>query len=276
MYETTTETVPCEPLATMGMSSSIDKLAASLAKAQSEMAKAHKDKKNPFFKSTYADLAACWDACRDPLSKNGLAVVQVPAATDAGVMLTTILMHSSGQWVSGTLPVNPVKDDPQGMGSALTYARRYGLCALVGISPADDDGNAASGRDKDTGKPQGKPQGKRPPSRPKGETKPPAADNTAQPPPAAKPVDIPKLLAEAATCKALSAVVAAHMTDANKPLCAARMVEVGRAALAASTGIAGVAKVGAYLAGLEYLSAEQLAKLGKAQGTREKELEPAT
>jgi hypothetical protein len=122
-------------------------LAEALAKAQGEIQAAKRDQENPFFHSRYADLAAVWEACRQPLAKNGLAIVQLPGKRDGHLFIDTILMHSSGQWISSRLFMTPVKDDPQGVGSAITYARRYGLQAMVGIAPDDDDGNAASGRD---------------------------------------------------------------------------------------------------------------------------------
>ncbi len=130
----------------MQTSDSINELAGALAKAQGEITGALKDSANPFFKSKYADLASCWDACRGPLAKNGLSVFQVPEMTDLGLTLVTTLAHSSGQWVRGSLPVHPKDDTPQAMGSALTYARRYALTAVVGIAQVDDDGNAASAR----------------------------------------------------------------------------------------------------------------------------------
>jgi hypothetical protein len=128
----------------------IGKLAEALSKAQGAMEGASKSAENPFFKSKYADLASVWDACRGPLSANGLAVIQVPAAPTAPgrVAIDTILAHASGEWISGVLELTPVKSDPQSVGSAITYARRYGLQAIVGIAPEDDDGNAASGTDK--------------------------------------------------------------------------------------------------------------------------------
>ena len=126
-------------------SENIADLAKALAAAQSEIKSAVKDSENPFFKSTYADLASVWAACRDALTKNGIAIVQAPGFEGDTVYLETVLMHASGQWIDGRLPVRPVKNDPQGMGSAITYARRYGLAAMVGVAPDDDDdGNAAS------------------------------------------------------------------------------------------------------------------------------------
>jgi hypothetical protein len=131
-------------------SRTIGKLAEALAKVQKDVEKAHKSAENPFFKSKYADLAACWDACREPLAKNDFAVIQ----TMQGEALRTVLAHKSGEWIAGTTPLLMNKRDMQQLGSAVTYARRYGLCAIVGISPADDDGNAAVGKKPKADKPK--------------------------------------------------------------------------------------------------------------------------
>jgi hypothetical protein len=129
----------------MEQSEQIDKLATALAKAQSEVEGAKKDSANPHFKSKYADLASVWLACREALTKNGLAIIQGPGRTENGVMsMTTQLVHASGQWVRETMSIPLQKQDAQGYGSATTYARRYALAAFVGVSPEDDDGNAAS------------------------------------------------------------------------------------------------------------------------------------
>ena len=131
----------------MNQSEQINELAVALAKAQSQIEGAKRDKKNPHFKSDYADLSSVWDACRDALTSNGLSVAQsTESSGDGGYGVTTMLLHVSGQWLTGTLYLRPTKDDPQGAGSALTYARRYGLAAMVGVAPADDDGNAASAK----------------------------------------------------------------------------------------------------------------------------------
>lgn len=122
-------------------------LARALAKAQGAMAKASKDRVNPHFKSRYADLASVWDACREPLSANGLAVVQLVAAADkASVTVETRLLHEGGESVSSSLTMPVAQATAQGVGSAITYARRYALAALVGVAPDDDDddGNEAS------------------------------------------------------------------------------------------------------------------------------------
>ena len=127
-------------------SETLGKLSEALAKAQGAIEGAKKERNNPFFHARYAALSSVWDACREPLSKNGLSVIQLPGNTGEGLFVDSILLHSSGEWISSRLHMNPVKDDPQGVGSAITYARRYGLQALVGIAPMDDDGEAAMGR----------------------------------------------------------------------------------------------------------------------------------
>jgi len=126
-------------------SDSIAKLAGSLAKAQGAMRAALKDSVNPHFRSRYADLAGVWDACREPLASNGLAVIQTPGEIgDKTIELTTILAHESGEWIQSTFTIPVSKPDAQGVGSAVTYARRYALAAMVGIVQDDDDGNAAT------------------------------------------------------------------------------------------------------------------------------------
>jgi hypothetical protein len=133
-------------------SDEINELIAALSKAQGEMNGASKDSNNPFFKSKYADLASVWNACREPLSKYGLAIVQAINDIDGSSYLITTLAHSSGQYMRSMLPlkfdanksaerVNPL----QQLGSCITYLRRYALAAIVGIAPDDDDdGNSAT------------------------------------------------------------------------------------------------------------------------------------
>jgi len=128
----------------MRASEHLNELAGALSKAQAMLRGAVKDSTNPHFKSRYADLASCWDACREALAANGLSVVQLPEGSGNVVEMTTRLMHASGQWIECSGCFTASKADPQGMGSCITYARRYQLCAVVGISPEDDDGNAAS------------------------------------------------------------------------------------------------------------------------------------
>lgn len=129
-------------------SENINELASALAKAQGEMEPASKSIENTFFKSKYADLAAIVAAARVPLSKHGLAVIQTTDYDGEQISLETMLVHSSGQWKSSRYPVRPVKNDPQGVVSAITYARRTSYAAMVGVvsEDEDDDGEAASGR----------------------------------------------------------------------------------------------------------------------------------
>lgn len=102
-------------------------------------------KDNPFFNSKYAGLSDILEAIKKPLTDNGLAVTQVTEVMAERLILETVLMHTSGEWISCTYPIEPVQKTPQGMGSALTYARRYSLSALLGVaSEEDDDGNEAS------------------------------------------------------------------------------------------------------------------------------------
>lgn len=126
-------------------SENINELATALSKAQSEISPAIKDSNNPFFKSKYADLSSIWNACREPLTKNGLSILQTMDIKEGAQVLVTTLAHSSGQWVRSYLPILNEKNNAQGLGSAITYNRRYALSAIVGIiCDEDDDGNAAS------------------------------------------------------------------------------------------------------------------------------------
>lgn len=120
-------------------------LSAALSKAQGQIEGAAKDTANPFFKSKYADLASVWATCREPLSKNGLSIWQHITHSGGSAYLVTTILHASGERLDDDgVPLMLAKQDMQGLGSALTYARRYGLMAAVGIAPEDDDGNAAS------------------------------------------------------------------------------------------------------------------------------------
>lgn len=131
----------------MNRSEQINELAAALAKAQAEMRFASKANVNPHFKSKYADLASVIEAIRDPLSRNGLSHTQLCREGENGaVTVDTMLMHASGQFIASTMTMRPQKNDPQGVGSALTYARRYALQGICGLASDDDDGNAASGQ----------------------------------------------------------------------------------------------------------------------------------
>jgi hypothetical protein len=126
----------------MNQSESIKELAEALAKAQGQIEGAKKDTKGHNYK--YADLASVWEVCREPLSQNGLSVAQFPEGGPDQVTVVTRLFHSSGQWLESSLTLRPTKPDAQGIGSAITYARRYSLMAVAGIAPEDDDGQEAS------------------------------------------------------------------------------------------------------------------------------------
>lgn len=143
----------------MNQSAEINELAAALAKAQAAVQPAAKDGKNLHFRSAYSTLSSVWDACREPLTSNGIAVVQLPVDGDPErCTVQTTLMHSSGQWVSSTASVRVAKNDPQGYGSALTYLKRYMLASAVGVAPGDDDDGHAASRPPPQAKPQAKPQ----------------------------------------------------------------------------------------------------------------------
>ena len=129
----------------MNHSESIVKLACAMSKAQGAIKGAKKDSVNPHFKATYADLESTWEACREPLSKNGLSVIQFPYSRDGKIGIETMLLHDSGEWIRGEIDVKMTSDtNPQIAGSIVTYLRRYSLQGAVGIAPADDDANAAS------------------------------------------------------------------------------------------------------------------------------------
>jgi hypothetical protein len=120
-------------------------IATALVKAQKAFGPALKSSTNPHFKSRYADLAACVEAVMDGLNDNGIALIQQCSESDNGVIVETVFIHESGETLNcGKLHVPATKHDPQGYGSALTYARRYSLMSACGIAPEDDDGNAAS------------------------------------------------------------------------------------------------------------------------------------
>lgn len=130
----------------MAQSEEMNEIFAALALAQGEGMAALKDATGQVGaqKTKYADLASCWDACRAPLAKHGISVIQIPRAEGPKVTVHTVLGHKSGQWIDGELCMTSGDATPRGMGSTITYARRYALCAMVGIAPEDDDGEAAS------------------------------------------------------------------------------------------------------------------------------------
>jgi len=131
----------------MEMSNSISELAKALCKAQAAMKPVIADNENPYFKSKYADLAAVWENCRKPLTDNGLSVVQTlehEDNLDNRIVIKTVLLHESGEWISSRLALTPVKNDPQAIGSAITYGRRYSLAAMVGVASENEDDDAES------------------------------------------------------------------------------------------------------------------------------------
>jgi hypothetical protein len=132
----------------MNKSESIKELATALSKAQGELENASKTSANPFFKSKYADLAEIINTSKKVLAENGLSVVQMPSLSDSFVEVETMLCHSSGEWISNVAaaPLDAKKHDPQGVGSAITYLRRYSLAAFLGIAQEDDDSNLACGK----------------------------------------------------------------------------------------------------------------------------------
>ena len=129
----------------MAQSATIAALAAALCETQFEMEGAKKDNVNPHFKSRYADLASVWNAAKAALHKHGLAIVQAPEPYETGIQLRTVLLHKSGEWIDSTIAIPAQQQSAQGFGSAMSYARRYALAAMIGIvADEDDDGNAAS------------------------------------------------------------------------------------------------------------------------------------
>ena len=117
----------------MSQSETIGALAAALSKAQASITGALKDSANPFFKSKYADLASCWDACRRQLTENNLAIIQTVEPSADDVLLVTTLAHSSGEWMASRLPIRAKDNSPQAQGSAITYA----LCLRAIVFRAD-------------------------------------------------------------------------------------------------------------------------------------------
>jgi hypothetical protein len=130
----------------MKMSDSIIELASALSKAQGMIDDATKTGMNPAFRSKYADLAAVRAVIREPLAVNDLAIVQAPRTVEGSVEVETMLIHKSGEFLSETLRMPVNKWDAQGIGSGITYARRYGLMSILSIASEDDDGNAAVNR----------------------------------------------------------------------------------------------------------------------------------
>lgn len=216
----------------MQTSQEIKNLAIALSKAQREIDSAKKTTSNDYFKSKYADLAEVWNAIREALTKNEIAVIQTPTATfgeyvkrtikidkgkgnppeyreiterEATIHVETRLVHSSGEWIEEKLSLMPNKNDCQSLGSAITYARRYSLAALAGVTQDDDDANLASGRDNKDSETH-----ERKPALPRAPKNPPAPPKTPPAPPA-PPTDNKKSEAD----KAQEAAAAALPTGAN-------------------------------------------------------------
>lgn len=131
----------------MRMSENINEIAAALSKAQAVMKPAVFNRTNPHFRSKFADLNSCMDACKQALADNGLCIMQLPEQINGKDILVTMLAHSSGQWITSEYPLLADKMNSQGFGSAMTYAKRYSLCAMLGIvADEDDDGEATIDR----------------------------------------------------------------------------------------------------------------------------------
>jgi hypothetical protein len=132
---------------TIETSDEIGEIAKAIAAAQAQLDNVSKNSVNPHFKSKYADLAAAADAARPAFAAAGVAIIQAPTTKGHLVRITTLFAHGSGQWIRSTLGMKPTKTDPQGVGAAITYARRYSLLAMTGLAPEeDDDANRASKR----------------------------------------------------------------------------------------------------------------------------------
>lgn len=155
-----------EPTLPFACSEQVADLFGALAKAQGDMTHASKDRtaqvksEKGSYSYGYATLQSVWDAIREPLSKNGLAILQTFATGTDGIIVITTLAHASGQWVRTSLAVKPVAEKlsaVQAIGSAITYARRYSVMAIVGIAPDDDDDGDGAGRGVGRGAPSNQP-----------------------------------------------------------------------------------------------------------------------
>lgn len=135
----------------MNKSETIGKIAAALVKAQSEMGNATKGATNPFFKSKFADLNSVREACIPVLNAQGVSVLQPTSVIEGKLYVETLLLHESGEFISGLYEVVVAKqNDPQALGAAISYSRRYGLQSMVNIGAADDDAESAMGRNTKT------------------------------------------------------------------------------------------------------------------------------
>ena len=193
-------------------------ISSALVKAQKEFGPALKSSSNPHFRSKYADLSACVEAVIDGLNNNGVFLMQSSHLCEDGVTVETVFIHESGEQISaGKLHVPASKQDAQGYGSALTYARRYALMAACGIAPEDDDGNAAT-RPKQAEKPVEKPAAPPPPPKvpAKVEGKPGRWQITIQTDPGAEPTDYINAVAKAVVVCLEQATSQAEVMDIYK------------------------------------------------------------
>jgi len=130
----------------MTTSESVDKIFPAFIKAQAEIGNPKKTKENTFFKAKYAELSDIIDMSKQVLLENGLCLIQSPEGNGQSITVTGRIIHTSGQWIEGAISLTPIKNDPQQAGSAITYARRYQISAMLNIAQEDDDGNKASGK----------------------------------------------------------------------------------------------------------------------------------
>ena len=132
----------------MRTSEAVNEIFAALSLAQGEFKIAKKDASNPFFKSSYADFQSIVEAARPSLVKHGLAFTQMPTAKDGALFLVTRVCHKSGQWFESDYPIKAVKEDPQSLGAATTYSKRYALQAALGVVASDEDDDAEKAMDR--------------------------------------------------------------------------------------------------------------------------------
>lgn len=205
----------------MNQSTTIANLAEALAKAQSKIKKADLDAKNPHYDSRYATFSSVREASREALSENGLAVVQSVNSEPDGYHLETTLMHSSGEFITAKLKLLLGKSDMQGLGSAITYAKRYQFAAMVGVvDEEDDDGNGASGPSKNAGQQAASQQ-----SGPKPKIT--AKDEKKTPPPDHPMVMLSRILKEKKCLEEVKAHVAeVYKVASTKDLNEAQLLEV--------------------------------------------------
>ena len=149
----------------MRTSENIQDISKAIVAAQKEIEPAKKNALNPFYKTYYADMGEVIDAIKGPLNKNGIAFLQLCDVDGTGAdIVTTMLIHETGQFIAADIKVHSVKQDPQEYGKAITYAKRYSLQAVLGLATEDDDGNSASGKSDAKAKPQQQKKAPEPPA----------------------------------------------------------------------------------------------------------------